>query len=66
MTGAYSPGEEALLRKALATGSAPACPRCGSPLRATPVLPPPQVSYVRSRIVLECDPCHIRTVLDKA
>lgn len=65
MTDSYSPSEEALLRQALSKGWAPVCPRCGSRLRRTPVLPPPAVSYVRNRILLECDSCGRRTVLDR-
>ena len=66
MNDPYTPREEALLRHALSRGSALACPRCASPLRATPVIPPPEVSYVRDRVLLECDSCSRRTVLDKA
>jgi hypothetical protein len=65
MNDPYTPREETLLRNALSTGSALSCPRCASPLRATPVLPPAEVSYVRNRVLLECDSCGRRTVLDK-
>jgi len=66
MSEPYTPREEALLRQALSRGSTLTCPRCASPLRPTPVIPPPEVSYVRDRVLLECDRCSRRTVLDKA
>jgi hypothetical protein len=65
MSDSYSPSEEALIRQALSRGQAPLCPRCGSRLRRTPVLPPAAVSYVRDRILLECDSCGRKTVLDR-
>jgi hypothetical protein len=66
MNDSYTPREEVLLRQALSRGLALTCPRCASALRATPVIPPPEVSYVRDRVLLECDSCSRRTVLDRA
>lgn len=65
MTDSFTPSEEADLREALSKGKAPPCPRCGSPLRCTPVLSPPAVSYVRNRVLLECDSCGLRSALDR-
>lgn len=59
------PGEEEALREQLAEGGSPECPRCGTPLRLTPVPPRSDVSYVRNRILLECASCDFRVVLDR-
>ncbi|MFH1766244.1 MAG: hypothetical protein ABIF09_18830 [Gemmatimonadota bacterium] len=59
------PGEEEALREQLAKGDSPDCPRCGTPLRLTPVPPRSDVSYVRNRLLLECASCAFRVVLDR-
>lgn len=65
MSHSYKPEEEASLRHALKQGHPLHCPKCGSPLRARPVLRPPLVSYVRDRVLLECDACGRRAVVDR-
>ena len=60
-----NPEEEASLRRTMDAGGPPRCPRCGGDLRATPVPIPPDVSYVRRRVLLECTDCGVRTVLDQ-
>jgi len=63
-TGA-SPREEEALRKHLEEGGALDCPRCDTPLRMIPIPPHPDVSYVRTRVLLLCDSCGLRVALDK-
>ncbi len=65
MSHAYAPEEEASLRRALKEGGPLHCPRCGGPMRERRILPSPAVSYVRDRVLLECDACGRRTVVDR-
>lgn len=65
MTRDYSPEEERELREALATPPPHFCPRCGSRLVFTPIRPNPGVSYVRSRVLLQCPGCGRRAALDR-
>ncbi len=57
--------EEGTLRKQLAGGASPVCPRCATPLRVTSVPPRSDVSYVRSRVVLTCESCGLKAALDR-
>jgi hypothetical protein len=61
----FGPEEERALRRQIEEGNHPRCPRCAGALRLTPILPPPQVAYVRDRVVLECDRCGMGTVIDQ-
>jgi hypothetical protein len=65
MSGTFHPEEERSLKGQLAQGENPLCPRCGSPLQVTPVIPSPEVAYVRTRAVVECLACRKRVVLDR-
>ena len=61
----YTLKEERALRKALSAGSPLHCPRCGEPVTETPVLPSPQVAYVRDRVLLQCSSCGARAAVDR-
>lgn len=66
MSSAYTSDEEALLRRSVKEAVRPLhCPRCGGTMRITPVVPPPDVPYVRTRVILECKDCRRRTALDR-
>ena len=57
--------EERELREDMQRGRALACPRCHAPLRSTSVPPRSDVSYVRNRVLLECELCDFLVALDK-
>jgi len=57
--------EEGALRKQLAGGGSPVCPRCTTLLQVTSVPPRSDVSYVRSRVVLTCESCGLKAALDR-
>ena len=59
------PEEEAALRRKLAEGGPLICPRCQGPLHANPVPPRSDVAYVRNRVILDCESCEFRVVLDR-
>ena len=65
MSGTFHPEEEKGLRGQLEKDETLLCPRCGSPLRVTPVIPSPEVAYVRTRAIVECGACGRRAVLDQ-
>ena len=65
MTENASLREEEALREQVKEGGSPECPRCGIPLRITAVSPRSDVSYVRNRVLLECDPCGLKVALDR-
>jgi len=65
MTERVSPAEEKELRDTLRKGGSPDCPRCGAPFRLTPLPPRPDVSYVRKRVLLDCEACGLRVALDR-
>jgi transcription elongation factor Elf1 len=60
-----NPQEENALREQLKGGRSPECPRCGAPLKITPVPPRSDVSYVRNRVLLVCDSCGLKVALDR-
>ena len=60
-----TPQEERALRKQLEEGVPPECPRCETDLGSTLVPPRSDVSYVRNRVLLTCEVCGLRVVLDK-
>ena len=60
----YSAEEETGLRREVAEGRVPACPRCGEPMARTPIPPRSDVAYVRSRTLLHCQKCVLRCVVD--
>lgn len=57
--------EEKALRDDLKKGRALSCPRCQAPLRTTSVPPRADVSYVRNRVLLECELCDFLVALDR-
>ncbi len=65
MTEGANPREEEALRKRVKEGGSPECPRCSTRLRITPVPPRSDVSYVRNRVLLECDSCGLKVALDR-
>ncbi len=65
MSGDFTAREERDLRKRLESGEEIPCPRCGGLLHAAPVIPPPEVSYVRNRVLLLCPSCGRRAAVDR-
>jgi hypothetical protein len=65
MSEAASAREERELREDIQKGRPLSCPRCHAPLRSTPVPPRSDVSYVRNRVLLECELCDFLVALDK-
>jgi hypothetical protein len=56
--GGFDSAQRRILRLALQRGEDPPCPACGAPLALHPVETPPEVAYVRKRILLVCPRCH--------
>lgn len=65
MSEAATAQEERELREDVQKGRTLSCPRCHAPLRSTLVPPRPDVSYVRNRVLLECELCDFLVALDK-
>jgi hypothetical protein len=65
MTASYSATEEEALRREVADGQSPICPRCGEIMIRTLIPPRPDVAYVRTRSLLQCTPCDLRCVVDE-
>ena len=65
MTERVGPSEEERLRAELKMGESPDCPRCGAPFRITPIPPRSDVSYVRKRVLLDCEECGLKVALDR-
>ena len=65
MTDRVSPTDEDALREELRKGGSPGCPRCGALFRITPIPPRPDVSYVRKRVLLDCEACGLKVALDQ-
>lgn len=65
MSESASAREEKGLREDIRRGRPLSCPRCQAPLRSTPVPPRSDVSYVRDRVLLECELCDFLVALDK-
>jgi hypothetical protein len=57
--------EEQRLREALIRGETPVCPRCRGALELTPILPTPDVAYVRNRVLMQCGTCGLKGVVDR-
>jgi uncharacterized protein with PIN domain len=64
VTRGWTAAQRKALATALATGAETRCPECGATLACTPVPPPPEVAYVRSRVLLVCPDCHRSASLD--
>jgi hypothetical protein len=65
MTMSIDPLVEKALRRQVKTGRIPECPKCGALLRVIPIPPRSDVSYVRDRVLLMCDSCGLKVVLDR-
>lgn len=65
MSEAASAREEKDLREDIQKDRPLACPRCHAPLRSTSIPPRSDVSYVRNRVILECELCDFLAALDK-
>jgi hypothetical protein len=64
-TAKATPEEELALQEEIREGRSPCCPRCASPLLVNPIPPRPDVSYVRRRVLVDCEACGFRTVIDR-
>ena len=60
-----TPEEEQELRVRIREREDASCPRCRSLLRQTSVPPRRDVAYVRNRVMLECDGCGMKAILDR-
>lgn len=60
-----TPEEESALQVEIREGRSLDCPRCTSSLLITSITPRPDVSYVRRRVLVGCDSCGFRAVLDR-
>lgn len=65
MTRQLEPWEEEALRVELERGGSLECPLCGTRLHTSPQPPRSDISYVRHRVLLACDSCGLRVVLDR-
>ena len=63
--GGFTASEERDLHRQVAMGSGPHCPRCDDPMSLTPVHSPPEVAYVRDRVILQCSSCQLHCVVDR-
>jgi hypothetical protein len=52
------------LVEAAGRGEPLVCPACGSTVTSSRVTPPPEVSYVRRRLLLICGGCHRSAAID--
>jgi len=64
VTGNFTAQETRSLERSFAAGEMSPCPRCGNPLDQTPVLPSPEVAYVRNRVLIQCLHCRLKGVLE--
>lgn len=64
MTGTYTRAERAELEAALKQKRELKCPSCGGQMTQQPVLPSPEVSYVRHRVWILCVSCRRSVSLD--
>lgn len=61
----FTPAEIRALGNSLKKGAGLHCPRCGQRLEVTPVVPSPNVSYVRNRLLLHCLHCRLKGAVDR-
>jgi hypothetical protein len=64
MIGNFSAEEERGLRERVASGCVLLCPRCKVPMSSSVIPPRDDVSYVRTRTLLQCAACDLRCVVD--
>ena len=62
---AYTREEKAEMRRSLARGEAPFCPRCSGIMEESVVRPHPDVAYMRKRVWLGCRECGRSVVVDR-
>ncbi|MEN8374905.1 MAG: hypothetical protein ABFS34_05595 [Gemmatimonadota bacterium] len=60
----FTAAERAALAKTLHAGDVPACPRCGDKVALSRVQRPPEVAYVRSRVLAVCPSCKLSAAVD--